>query len=196
MRRTAVRDGNHTGRPYTVRTDAPADTDERDAVVRDESYEVVDDRAPRPGVVWSPAQLIGLIVGIGFAILGIATIARTGFDTSHIYTPRATIWHLPHTPLLGICEIGFGALLVIASIVPGGVRSLMGLLGVIALGFGLVELLDVAPSRMNRWFNVNDSNGWLFVIVGAVVLLAAFFSPVFASGGRRRRQTRYVTSAH
>jgi hypothetical protein len=66
---------------------------------------------------------------------------------------------------------------------------------VIALGFGLVELLDIAPHRMHHWFGVDDSNGWLFTIVGAVVLVAAFFSPVFASGGRQRR-TRYATSAH
>jgi hypothetical protein len=47
---------------------------------------------------------------------------------------------------------------------------------------------------VHHWFGVDDSNGWLFVIVGTVVLLAAFFSPVFGSGGRHRR-TRYVTSA-
>jgi hypothetical protein len=198
MRRTAVRDAHRSGRPYTERTveavdDDAVDDDTQDAVVRDDHYDEVDDRAQRPAVVWSPAQLVGLVAGVGFAILGIATIARTGFDTSHIYTPRATIWHLPHTPFLGVCEIGFGALLVIAAVVPGAMRSLMGLLGVVALGFGLVELLDIAPRRMDRWFGVNDTSGWLFVIVGAVVLLAAVFSPVFVSGGRRHH-TRTAVS--
>jgi hypothetical protein len=177
-----------------IRRSSVQDDEMARPVVRDEMYaEEVDDRTSRPAMIWSPAQIVGLIVGLGFVILGVAALARTGFDTSHVYTPHDAVWNLWHSPLLGAIEIGFGALMIVASVVPGALRTLMALLGVIAFGFGLVVLLDVAPHRLNKWLAVTHRNGWLFLVVGAVVLLAAFFSPVFGSGSRRR--TRYVNTA-
>ena len=57
---------------------------------------------------WSPLQIIGLIVGIGAGVLGVAAVASTGFDTDHIYTPQHVVGSFPHSPLLGVIEIGFG----------------------------------------------------------------------------------------
>jgi hypothetical protein len=143
---------------------------------------VEEGRAPTP---WSPAQLIGLVVGVGMAVLGIVALNRTGFDTSHIYTPHRTIWHLPHSPLLAVIEIGFGALMILASVVPGALRTLMGLLGAAALVFGIVVLVGTTPNRLNHWLGVTHSSGVLYTIIGAVVVLAAFVSPVFFTGRRR-----------
>jgi hypothetical protein len=145
---------------------------------------VTDDRivSRRTAVrVWSPAQFVSLAIGIGFVVLGIAALARTG--SSDWYTPVRTIWHLGHTPLLGWIDIAFGALAILAGVVPGGLRWLMGLLGAAALAFGIVVLVDAAPYRMHRYFGVNDTYAWLAVAVGAVMLLAAFLAPVFVSGG-------------
>jgi len=138
---------------------------------------------------WSPLQLIGLIVGVGFTVLGIVAVARTGFDTSHIYTPRTVVWHLRHNPLLAVIEIGYGVLMILASVVPGGLRALMGLLGAAALVLGIVTLAG-PPQRINHWLAVANANGVVFTIVGAVVVLAAIVSPVFFAG--TRRQTRRV----
>jgi hypothetical protein len=125
-----------------------------------------------------------MIVGVGFAVLGIVAVIRTGFDTSHIYTPRLIVWHLAHNPLLAAIEIGFGVLMIIASVVPGGLRSLMGLLGAAALVFGVVVL--AGPShRLVHYLGVGHSSGVLYTIVGAVVVLAAIISPVFFTGTRR-----------
>ena len=181
------------------RDEEVVDTDARDHVDPDtrntvdpdtRDTAVVDDRVttkPRP--VWSPAQIIGLAIGVGFIIWGIAVLARTGFDTSDVYSPHRFVWHVSHTPLLGAIDIAFGALLVIASVVPGAIRSLMALLGAVALGFGLVILLDAAPNRLYRWLGVLDRNGWIYVIVGGVLLLTAFFSPTFGGTSRRRVQS-------
>ena len=136
--------------------------------------------------MWSPAQIIGLIAGIGFLALGIAGLARAGFNTAHIYTPRAIVWRLPHSPLLGAIELGFGSLLLIASLVPGGARSFLGLLGAVSLAFGLVVLIEAAPNRLNGWLAVTHRSGWLFAIVGLVVLLGAMLAPVFGSTPQRR----------
>jgi len=163
--------------------------DPADPGVRDVAYDRVDERpavvaAPTP---WSPAQIIGLAIGIGFTVLGIAAVARTGFNTDHIYRPHYVVWHLPHSPLLAVSEIGFGVLMILASVVPGGLRSLMALLGAISLAFGIVILVDAAPDNLNNWFAVTHRSGWLFTIVGAVTVLMALVSPVFFTGTRTTR---------
>lgn len=150
--------------------DAPVVSDERSAVVERRTHEYPP---------WSPAQIIGLVLGIGMTVLGIAAVTRTGFDSADIYQPHLEVWGMPHSPLLGVCEIAFGALMILASIIPGALRWLMALLGAISLGFGIVILTEAARSDLTRWFAVDDSNGWLFTIVGAVALLTAMFAPVF-----------------
>jgi hypothetical protein len=147
-------------------------------MVVDERSEVIDHRA-HEFPPFSPAQIIGLIVGIGMTVLGIAAVARTGFDSADLYQPQIEVWGLPHSPLLGVAEIAFGALMIFASIIPGALRWLMALLGAVSLAFGLVILLDAATDNVTRWFAADDSNGWLFTIVGIVVLMTAMLSPVF-----------------
>ena len=110
---------------------------------------------------------------------------KTG--SPHLYTPHATVWHLGFSPLLGWCTIAFGGLLVLASVVPGAVRSVMALLGAIAVALGIVIVVDAAPGRLHRWLGVSHTNGWLYIAVGAVLVLAAMVSPVFVSDRRRER---------
>ena len=142
---------------------------------------------------WSPLQLVGLVVGIGFGVLGIAAIARTGFDTSHIYTPHDVVWKFPHSPLLAAIEIGFGLLMVLGSVVPAGARAFLGLLGAIELAFGIVVLTESGPNRLNDWLAVTHRSGWLFLITGAVVLVASIVAPVL---GGVRRERRIVQRDH
>lgn len=137
--------------------------------------------APTP---WSPAQIVGLVAGVGFAALGIAAVATTGFDTDNVYRPHEQVWRLWHSPLLGVCEIGFGAMLVVASVVPGGLRAVLALLGAAALVFGIVIVMEDTPRRLNDWLAVTDRNGWLFTIVGIVLVAAALLSPTFLVGRR------------
>ena len=134
---------------------------------------------------WSPAQFVGLIVGIAITVMGFVAVARTGFNTDHIYTPHAEAWHLPHSPLMALIEVGFGVLVMVASVVPGGARSFLALLGAIALSFGIVVVLETPPDRLNHWLGVVDKNGWFYVVVGGVLLLAALISPVFTTRTRR-----------
>jgi hypothetical protein len=133
---------------------------------------------------WSPAQIVGLVIGIGITVLGFAAVARTGFDTDHIYTPVDNVWNLPHSPLMGLIEVGFGVLVILAAVVPGGSRGFMALLGAIAVCFGLVVLIEEAPNRLNHWLGAIDRTGVFYVIVGGVLLLSAILSPVFTSRSR------------
>src|SRR3954464_12489065 len=102
----AFRTHTHDREVREVRdVDAPVVSDERSAVVEHRTHEMPP---------WSPAQIIGLIIGIGMTILGIAALAQLGFDTEDIYQPHDMVWGLPHSPLLAVCEIGFGALMIFA----------------------------------------------------------------------------------
>jgi len=166
-----------------------------DPVVRDDSYDAVEERPVASYTAWSPAQLFALITGIDMTVLGIAAVARTGFDTSHIYRPHDLVWRLPHSPLLAVCEIGFGVLMIVAAVVPGGLRPLMALLGAVSLAFGIVILTNASSDNLVRWFAVTHRSGWFFTIVGAVTVLAAILSPVFYTGSRRRHVRRVQTMA-
>ncbi len=170
----------------------------------DTDHEVVEGRtigATMP--LWSPAQIIALVAGIGSVVLGVVALARTGFDTNHVYTPHALVWHLPHSPLLGAVEVAFGALLVLAGVAPAGMRGLMAFLGAVSLAFGVVVLVEDTPNRLNHWLAVTHRSGWLFTVVGTVVLLerAALAdlrwrtAPPGGATPRARRLTRPTGSA-
>jgi hypothetical protein len=163
-----------------------------------------EDPAPERGtsqiqsMAWSPAQLIAMAIGLFFAILGGVALARTGLDLNDVHQPHEVVgwgdWH--HTPLLGLIELGFGVLMLVAAVVPGGSRVLMGLLSVTAVGFGIFVLADAAPARLHNWLGVHDANGWLYVVLGATGIVAGMFSPIMwhrreeIRGHRRRAVVR------
>jgi Domain of unknown function (DUF4383) len=155
---------------------------------RRETYDVSERRASATTMTWSPAQIVGLIIGIGYTAVGITAVVDTGFNTDHLDTPHHVGWQLAHSPLLGAIEIAFGVLVIVASLVPGGARVALRFLGAIALVFGIVVLAESIPNRLNDWLAVTHRNGWVYLISGAVVLLVALFSPSF--GGEQHRVVR------
>ncbi|MEP6624384.1 MAG: hypothetical protein ABJC79_08070 [Acidimicrobiia bacterium] len=144
---------------------------------------------------WSPAQVVAIVVGAAFVGLGIAALGKTGFTVDHVMRPARDVGGFRHTPLLGATEVGLGAFLLLSGIVAGGLRSLMAVLGVGAAALGVLLVTDVAPNRLHYWLGVGHRYGWLAIVVGAVVLLAALISPNFThttSANHLRRQ-RVVT---
>jgi len=141
-----------------------------DDVAAPEHYETYERRVSRI------PQIIGLVIGIGMLVLGIAAVARTGIDTDHIYQPHLLVWHLPHNQLLGLLEIAFGLLVILSSVEPGGTRSAQAFLGVVSFAFGLVVVLNVAPNHLYDWVGVQHRNGWFFLIVGLVLAIPALLT--------------------
>jgi hypothetical protein len=139
----------------------------------------------RPGHVWSPAQLVALVLGGAAIVFGAFGLADTGLDVGHIDTPHDVALGFHTTPLLALIEIAWGVLMVIAAIRPIAGRSLMVLLGGAATVFGALILLDAWPRRFHDWFGVHDDNGWLFLAAGVVTLLASFVLPVISRPGQR-----------
>lgn len=138
------------------------------------------ERAP-----WSPAQIVSLIVGAIFAIIGAITLANTGMNFSDISANHETVAGMDQTALLGIVELVIGLFLIGAGAYPGGGRGSMTFFGVVLLGFGIVMLLSTGERWMAENLTTDDAAGWFFVIMGSVLLLAAMLAPVIFGTDRR-----------
>lgn len=134
---------------------------------------------------WSPAQIIALIVGALFLAFGGIALARGGFDDMFAHT---TVAGLHYTPIRGIVDIALGALLIAAGAMPGASRALMSLLGALALAGGIVVLIE--PSRFHDALGTHEANGWVYLVAGLVLLVAAFASPVIFGKGRMTYRRR------
>jgi vacuolar-type H+-ATPase subunit I/STV1 len=150
----------------------------------DQTESVVDTKRGRQ---WSPAQFVSLVVGVAAVVFGIFALAKTGIHGDALRSPHRELWSFDHTPLLAVVEIGFGVVLILASVSAAGSRAFMALVGALAVAFGVLIVADAWPVRMHRWFGVHDRNGWLFVIVGGIVVITGLILPTFS-----RPETRVV----
>jgi hypothetical protein len=126
-------------------------------------------------------------VGVAALVFGIFALAKTGIHGDGLRSPHRELWSFDHTPLLAVIEIGFGLVLIFASVSAAVSRAFMALVGALAVTFGVLIVADAWPVRMHRWFGVHDRNGWLFVIVGGIVVIAGLVLPTFS-----RPETRTV----
>ncbi len=143
----------------------------------------------RPARVWSASQLYALIVGAVSIAFGVIALARLDADFGHLTRGLTTVLGFSANPLLGLTEIGFGVLLMLAAIGPVIGRGLLALTGAAALGVGLVVLAGWWNGRLQRWLAATNRDGWLFVAVGGATVLVALLAPVWAVGGRRAAAT-------
>jgi len=153
--------------------------------VRDDEAGVVEQEVVvRQGTAWSPAQIVGFVIGAAAIAFGVVALVRTGLDADEWFSPVETVLGFEHTQLLAVCEIGFGVLMLLSALSPAG-RPLMALLSLIALAFGIVVVADAWAGRIDRWFGVTDGNGWLYIVVGGFGLVAALLLPTVAGHERR-----------
>src|SRR5436305_14771525 len=109
--------------------------------------EVLDRRTAVERPPWSPAQLIAVLLGIVFLIVGGISLARTGVDSNNMnaHFTNTPLWH--HTAWLAIGELVFGLMMLGAGVVPGAARGMMTFLGMVALAFGIAVL--IAPDSLH-----------------------------------------------
>jgi len=124
---------------------------------------------------FAPGQLVSLIVGVGFVIVGVLALVRAGLDGS-MDTPVVEVLGYTHTAWLGVAEIGLGLLLVLAGTGAWG-RSLSVLLGVAMAIAGVLVIAE--PSEMPEELGLEKAYGWPLVILGAIVAVAALALPVW-----------------
>ncbi|MBM3925666.1 MAG: hypothetical protein FJ320_06705 [SAR202 cluster bacterium] len=164
--------------------------DDRPVVDRHVGEQEVESHRSVSWMPWSPAQMIALTGGVAFMVLGALAVIRGGFDDIQAHT---SVWTFHHTTLMGLITIGFGGLLALGGMAPNLSRAMMVFLGVVALAFGLIVVIEPA-AEFHEWLGVHDRNGWLYMIIGGSMLLLGLIAPVlFGSQDvhSRRSATRY-----
>lgn len=140
---------------------------------------------------WSPAQIVALVLGGLYAILGGVALARAGIGGNTFTQSHVGVLGFSHTALLGVIELVYGLLLIMAGAVPGAGRGTMVFLGALALGFGIVVL--AAADSLYAGLGVRDANGWLYIVTGVATLIAAMTAPLIY--GAEQRSTAYRDDA-
>jgi hypothetical protein len=133
-----------------------------------------------------PSHVIAAVVGLCAVALGVWALIKTGVNTDHIFTPTKDVLGLPHTPTLALGEIVFGILLLVAAALGRFGTFLIALAGAALFAFGVIVVSDSWSGRVHRWTAADHDSGWVFVGIGAVLVLAAIL-PLLVS--TRRVQT-------
>ena len=136
---------------------------------------------------WSPAQIIGVAGGVVLIVIGAIGLARTGTDFSHISATHATAAGLQFTCLSAAVQLGAGVLLLAACVYPGSAKSAMAFFGVLLVAWGIVIAADV--TRLFATWGYSKGTGIFYIVIGAVLVLAAALSPIFFSSRQERSRT-------
>ena len=139
---------------------------------------------------WSPAQLIALVFGVIFLVIGGIALARTGIDVQHLTDRHVTVAGAGQTQLMAYIELVFGALLLGVGSVPGAGRGGMTFLGIIALVFGIV--VKAQPSSFHR-LGTGGGYGIFLIVAGILLVISAMVAPVYWTAKRRDGTARRST---
>ncbi|MGH3442506.1 MAG: hypothetical protein ACRDUY_10805 [Nitriliruptorales bacterium] len=131
------------------------------------------------GRTWTPAQILALVLGVVFIVLGGVALVRTGLSESLI-DPTTTVAGLSYTPLLGIVEVVFGLLMLTVGAFPRAPEAVV-FLGVLALSFGL--LLVIEPAAFDQALAAGRGHGWFYVLTGGVAAVIGLMTPAFVRRG-------------
>jgi hypothetical protein len=130
-------------------------------------------------------------IGFGGIVVGLSALVRVGLNTHDLSRPTMTVFGIEHTPLLAVGEVGFGVVMILAAMTPIIGRVVVGLLSSALTAFGTALIVASRTDRLHHWFGVVEHQGWSYVIVGAVGLLAALTFPAIT----RRTITQTVPAA-
>jgi hypothetical protein len=130
--------------------------------------------------VWSPGQLLVLAGGIVSIVFGAIAVVDGGLS-SPLTQPVVQVFGFDHTPLLGLIEIGVGALLVLSALL--GSRATSTVLCVLLVVGGVLVLAQ--PDWIQTHLTDQSEFGWVPIVIGGVGLLALVLAPEV----RARRRT-------
>jgi hypothetical protein len=132
---------------------------------------------------WSPAQALAVIAGLVLTIIGAIGLARTGTNLSDVASTHARAAGLSFTAVSALVQLIAGVLLLGSAVFPESAKVGLALFGVILLGWGIVVAADT--TRLYAVWGYSESTGVLYVVIGALMLIAAAVSPIFFSQRRR-----------
>ncbi|MCW2974402.1 MAG: hypothetical protein JWN72_2675 [Thermoleophilia bacterium] len=129
---------------------------------------------------WSPAQGIALVVGILYLVIGGIALARTGFSFDAL--DKADVAGLGHTVWMGLATLVYGLMVLGAGALPGADRGGLVFAGILGIAGGIV--IAVQWESFERVLGVDQTNGVIYALTGAVLLVTAMVAPVYRSRGR------------
>jgi len=138
---------------------------------------------------WSPAQLVSIILGIVFVVLGGVALARTGVDFNRLTSQHVDVAGSTQTQLTGFLELIYGALLLVVGSIPGAGRAGMSFLGILALVFGIIVIAQ--PSSFYHSLGIGSGYAVFLIVVGAVLMITSMVSPIYWGFSRRYGASRY-----
>jgi hypothetical protein len=155
-------------------------TDRHDVILQQRPWAVEEETVVERG--FSPGQILIVLAGAAALALGIVAVARTGLD-GPLSEPTAEVLGWNHTALLGLIEIGAGAVMILSGL-RAGARWLGGLVGIAAIVGGALILgqLDWTVDELGA----ERSFGWVAIVIGAVAVIGAAIPRV-------RRRSRRLT---
>lgn len=136
---------------------------------------------------WTPAQILALVLGVAYIVLGGVALLRTGIGPS-VFEPTTQVAGLAYTPLLGMVEVIYGLLLLAIGAFPRAAQGVV-FMGVLALAFGL--LLVIEPGAFRASIAAGRAHGWFYVLTGGSAALVGMLTPVLL----RRSARAYVRDA-
>jgi hypothetical protein len=180
------------GAPATTRRTAPAATEPLAAQpVASRTGAVLENGMPVDRrEAWSPAQIASLALGAMFLLLGAVALVRTSSLGAGLTGAEASIAGFHHTGLLGLLELALGMTLIALAAVPGGARPVMATIGALLAVVGLY--VAIAPSSLHPSLGVHGGHGILYLLAGAVLMVAALAAPLVLPGRRRVLRSEQV----
>lgn len=134
------------------------------------------------GRTWNPPQILALVLGVTFVVLGGVALLRTGLDMN-LFEPIVTVGGLAYTPLLGLIELVLGLVLLAVGAFPVEADSFV-FLGVLLVAFGL--LLVIEPEAFQTSLAAGRAHGWFYVTVGVVSVGVGLGTPAVQRWQLRR----------
>lgn len=125
------------------------------------------------------AQLFSLAIGIFLIVIGAIGLARAGVH--HIDSPIASVGPFTMSPLLAAANLFIGLVGLIGAAGRAAARSVCMFIGPVLLAGGIVALIQSV--RVLGW---NRSDGVIYIILGAVAIIAAILTPPMTTYAERR----------
>jgi hypothetical protein len=127
--------------------------------------------------VWSPSQIAPLAAGVLFIVFGLLAVIKGGLG-GPIDRPFVDVFGYAQTPLLGLIELGTGAVLLLIGLTPGARNAGIFVGALVAVAGGLV-LGDLA--WVNAHLTTDTDFGWIPLVAGAAVVVVLAVVPTTRS---------------
>ena len=124
------------------------------------------------------AQIVSLIAGILFVVLGAIGLARSGFGT--LIEPTAEIGEMGATPLLSLIHLAIGVGCLAGATGRGAARGTCMFVGPLLIAAGIIALIEQIEA-----LGYTEVNGMVYLITGIVTIVAAMLTPLVAVEDRR-----------